>query len=91
MTKRAFIIVSGKVQGVSFRWFVKEEALNRGLFGTVRNLPDTTVEIDVEGDEDKIHSLLKTLKTGNGYSRVDDFTLNWFEPQNIKTSFNIIF
>ena len=52
--KRVSVIVSGRVQGVGFRYFVEDIAADMKITGWVRNLPDGTVEIDAEGEEDEI-------------------------------------
>ena len=46
-------VVSGRVQGVGFRYFTQDTALHEGVTGWVRNLPDGRVEALVEGDVDR--------------------------------------
>jgi len=58
------IIVHGKVQGVGFRYFVQHEAKKLGLVGNVRNNPDLTVEILVEGNAGEIEKLVKQVNQG---------------------------
>ena len=72
IAKRFF--VSGKVQGVFYRAFVREAALRDGLAGTVRNLPDGRVEAYVEGPAAKVTALERALRTGPLDARVDDVT-----------------
>ena len=55
------IVVSGWVQGVGFRWATARLAQQLGLSGTVRNLPDGTVEIVVRGGELSIDALRSAL------------------------------
>jgi acylphosphatase len=64
------IIVHGRVQGVGFRYFVQHVGDRLGLCGDVRNCPDSTVEIVVEGDADKIANLVKQVETGPAPARV---------------------
>ena len=52
------MIVSGRVQGVGFRYYVEDIALGMNISGWVRNLSDGTVEIDAEGEEDKLKKFL---------------------------------
>lgn len=61
----------GLVQGVGFRWFVRVEARRRGLAGSVRNLPDGSVEVVVQGPESVIASLETALARGPAGARVD--------------------
>ena len=65
-------IVSGRVQGVGFRWFVDREARIIGLVGWVRNNPDGNVEVLASGTEEQLAKLTKRLKEGPRASRVDE-------------------
>ena len=56
--------VSGTVQGVGFRWFVRERARRLGLAGWVKNLEDGSVEIAAEGEEPQIDLLRTELQRG---------------------------
>ncbi|HLR01492.1 MAG TPA: acylphosphatase [Virgibacillus sp.] len=58
------LIVSGHVQGVGFRFTSRNEAENLGLNGWVRNLPDGTVEMEVEGNEKTVESYIQKIKSG---------------------------
>jgi acylphosphatase len=64
------IIVYGRVQGVGFRYFVQHVGNRLGLCGNVRNCPDSSVEIIVEGDAAKISDLIKKVETGPALARV---------------------
>ena len=65
------IIVHGRVQGVGFRYFVKHVGNCLGLTGDVRNCPDSTVEIVVEGDARKIADFIKQVEQGPSLARVE--------------------
>jgi acylphosphatase len=52
------------VQGVGFRYFVQRVGKRLGLAGNVRNLPDSTVEIMVEGDSPKIERFIEEVRKG---------------------------
>ena len=58
------ITVYGRVQGVGFRYFVQHVGSRLGLEGNVRNRPDSTVEIVVEGNEKKIAEFIKLVEKG---------------------------
>ncbi|MGA1863085.1 acylphosphatase [Deferribacter thermophilus] len=70
MIKRLKAKVFGRVQGVGYRAFVYDKALYLNLKGYVKNLPDGTVEVDVEGEEDSLLKLLDYLKVGPPLSNV---------------------
>jgi len=58
------IVVHGRVQGVGFRFFVRHVGSRLGLVGNVRNCPDGTVEIVVEGSEGRIAEFLRQVEKG---------------------------
>jgi len=64
------VLVSGRVQGVAFRWCAREEARALGVAGWVRNLPDGRVEVWVEGEEAPVRALLAWLAKGPPAARV---------------------
>lgn len=59
---RKHIIFYGRVQGVGFRYYAVNKANQLGLTGWVRNLPDETVEMEVEGTEQQIDELIIFLQ-----------------------------
>jgi acylphosphatase len=61
MTRRVVALVSGEVQGVGYRWFVRGRAAKAGLAGSARNLPDSRVEVVLEGAEDGVTAVLDAL------------------------------
>ncbi|HLQ71750.1 MAG TPA: acylphosphatase [Bacillota bacterium] len=58
------VIFSGRVQGVGFRFSARNEAINMGVHGWVRNLPDGTVELEAEGKKEIVDAYIKKLKSG---------------------------
>ena len=58
---RVVAVVSGHVQGVGYRYFVRERARASGLAGSARNLPDGRVEVVLEGPEDDVRAVLAAL------------------------------
>ena len=63
--------VVGRVQGVGFRWFVRETARRVGLAGWVRNHDDGRVEIAAAGGETAIEALINAARTGPSGARVE--------------------
>lgn len=62
--KRAHIIISGIVQGVGFRYHARSEALQLGIGGWVRNLPDGSVEAVAEGEGESVDAFVKWCRVG---------------------------
>ncbi len=83
------LIVSGKVQGVSFRWFTVQAAREMGLCGYAKNLPDGTVEVKAEGTKAGLESLIKKVKQGPPFSRVENVEVDWGGLTNQFSDFNI--
>lgn len=65
-------IVLGKVQGVGFRYFIYSIASKYNLKGWVKNLSNGSVEIMVQGDENKISNLKKYIVRGNMFIKVEE-------------------
>lgn len=63
--------ISGKVQGVGFRWATQDAAASVGARGYVRNLPDQRVEAVFEGDESVVTQALDFVRQGPPDARVD--------------------
>jgi acylphosphatase len=57
-------VAAGRVQGVGFRWFVRERAQALGLAGWVRNEPDGTVRVVAEGPPAALDALAAALRAG---------------------------
>jgi len=91
MQKRLESLVSGRVQMMMFRDFVTRNARKRGLVGTVRNNPDGTVSVVVEGDEAKLNDLIAVIHKGSLLARVDDATEKWSEPLGEFKNFDIVY
>jgi acylphosphatase len=64
-------VVSGRVQGVGFRWFVEREAALLGVTGWVRNCENGEVEVMATGTSDQHSVLRQKLQQGPRASRVD--------------------
>jgi acylphosphatase len=65
-------IISGRVQGVGFRFFTEAAAMREGIDGWVRNLPDGRVEVAAEGDADAMDRFERAVRHGPPAARVDD-------------------
>ena len=74
---RAHLLIFGRVQGVCYRAFTRNLAINLGLEGWVRNLYDGNVEALFEGEKKTIEQALKECYTGPPGARVTDIKIHW--------------
>ncbi len=84
-------LVSGRVQGVNYRWFAQRAAEELGLLGYVRNLPDGRVEALAEGPPPLVESLRRELERGPRLSVVIGIEEQEVEPSGSLTGFSITF
>lgn len=82
-------VVSGRVQGVGFRWFVQDAATRAGATGWVRNLPDGRVEALVEGEAEVVRRVEAAVRTGPRAARVDRVRIDEEQPGGQFTAFSI--
>jgi len=80
--------ISGRVQGVGFRWATRQQANNLGITGYAKNLSDGRVEVLACGDEGDLDSLIEWLNHGPEYARVTGLHIETVETQ-IQDSFRI--
>ncbi|MCX6063683.1 MAG: acylphosphatase [Caldiserica bacterium] len=75
--KKLVADVSGIVQGVGFRFFVQQTAVQLGIDATADNMNDGTVHVVASGDEQRLLRLVELLRHGSRYSSVDrvDYTI----------------
>lgn len=73
----AHIFISGFVQGVGFRRFVKHHAVKLGLTGWVKNLEDNRIEAVFQGSKEQIEKIISICKKGAFLSEVKDIEVFW--------------
>ena len=74
---QAHFFISGFVQGIGYRQFVKSNARKLGLNGWVRNLSDGRVEAIAQGDKEKIEELITLCKTGPMMAEIKEVEIKW--------------
>lgn len=89
--KRVLLVVSGVVQGVGFRKFIEQAAGELNLSGWVRNLQDGTVEIDAQGPDQRLETLIKKAGSGPSRSRVTGISRKELQPVQMHEGFFIRF
>jgi acylphosphatase len=82
-------VVSGRVQGVGFRYFTQDVALREGVTGYVRNLPDGRVEAHVEGELEAVTRVERAIRSGPGGARVEHVETDTLTPSGAYTSFKV--
>jgi acylphosphatase len=82
-------VISGRVQGVGFRYFTREVALREGVTGWVRNLADGTVEARVEGEREAVTRVERALRNGPRGARIDAVFVDEEDPAMAHRTFTI--
>ena len=82
-------LISGRVQGVGFRYFTQAAAAREGVHGWVCNLPDGSVEAEAEGDADAIERFERALRHGPPGARVDEVEVEAGVPHGRAAGFSV--
>ncbi|MCL6636134.1 MAG: acylphosphatase [Peptococcaceae bacterium] len=88
---RAHVIISGKVQGVYYRAWTREQALALGVAGWVRNRPDGTVEGVFEGEREAVEKLTVLCRQGPPRAAVSGVQVEWEEYRGEFPRFEITY
>jgi acylphosphatase len=88
LTARRYMI-SGRVQGVGFRYFTQAAAARENIHGWVRNLPDGRVEVAAEGDADSVQRFEQALRQGPRGAHVEQLDIEHTVPGGRDTGFSI--
>jgi acylphosphatase len=83
------LIVSGRVQGVGFRWFTARVAAKHSVRGFVRNLEDGRVEILAQADPPALEEFCERIRRGPSASRVDRVDIRTVEVDLELASFRV--
>ena len=82
-------VISGRVQGVGFRYFTEATAAREGILGWVRNTPDGCVEVVAEGDAEALERFERSLRHGPRGARVERVDVDDTTPTGRETGFTI--
>lgn len=82
---RLTALISGRVQGVGFRAFIRRQALDRDLTGYAENLADGRVEVVAEGDKTDLEDLLVKLRNGPAHADVSDLEVEWGDATGLES------
>ncbi|MDX9754826.1 MAG: acylphosphatase [bacterium] len=89
--KRLTAIVSGRVQGVGFRYFAQRLARTIGITGQVRNLGSGQVEIIAEGEIQLLKRFLQEIEAGPSFGHVSSVSVTWSAALDQYTTFTIAY
>jgi len=87
---RAHLRIYGRVQGVFFRSTMREVALELGVNGWVRNMPDGSVEAVVEGEKERVEELIKWAHRGPPLAKVERVEVRWESYRGDWEGFSIV-
>ncbi|HSX08697.1 MAG TPA: acylphosphatase [Candidatus Saccharimonadales bacterium] len=82
---QAHVFISGQVQGVGYRQFIKTNAKQLGVGGWVQNTEDGGVEAVFQGDKEEIERLLEICRKGPMLAEVKHVGFDWEEPTEFET------
>ncbi|MCC7417257.1 MAG: acylphosphatase [Acidobacteria bacterium] len=82
-------LVSGRVQGVGFRYFTRAAAMREGVDGSARNLPDGRVEIRAEAEADALERFERAIRQGPRGARVDAVAVDRIDADGRHSGFSI--
>jgi len=82
-------LISGRVQGVGFRYFTEATARREGIIGWVRNTPDGRVEVAAEGDAEALERFERSLRHGPRGARVERVDVDDTIPAGREAGFTI--
>ncbi|MCA9914978.1 MAG: acylphosphatase [Anaerolineae bacterium] len=85
--QRLHAIISGRVQGVSFRHYTTLKANELGITGWVMNRQDGRVEVTTEGSREALQTMLDFLQRGSPHARVEQVESQWLEASGEFTEF----
>jgi acylphosphatase len=76
MATARHVTVTGRVQGVFFRVWTKEQADALGISGWVRNCPDGDVEAHLEGDAEAVQQMIEAMRRGPDGAKVEQLDVD---------------
>jgi acylphosphatase len=87
--KSIYLVISGRVQGVGFRYFARQKAQELQISGWVKNTPDGKIEIEAEGDSHNLDAFIEWMRIGPSRAVVRSFSNSEVSPIRNFTNFII--
>ena len=86
---RRYACASGRVQGVGFRMFVRQQAVMNDITGWVMNMPDDTVTMELQGTASAVEAVFAAIRAGNYFIRVERLDMEERSPVFGERDFSI--
>lgn len=86
---RRYACAAGRVQGVGFRMFVRQQAVMNDITGWVMNMSDGTVTMELQGDANAVEAAFTAMRTGNYFIHVERLDIEEREPVDGERDFTI--
>jgi acylphosphatase len=87
--KQVYILISGRVQGVGFRYFALHKAQELNITGWAKNTPDGKVEIEASGLPENLNTFVDWMKIGPARAIIRSFTVSKLSPERKFNHFTI--
>ena len=88
--KKIYIIITGTVTGVGFRWWLKTEAEKRMVYGFVKNRNQNEVGAVLLGNKKDVDNIINLCRKGPTSSKVENIKIEDYQQQYFKQSFDIL-
>lgn len=86
---RRYACAAGRVQGVGFRMFVRQQAVMNDVTGWVMNMSDGTVTMELQGTASAVEAAFEAMRTGNYFIRVECLDVEERDPVSGERDFSI--
>ena len=86
---RRYACAAGRVQGVGFRMFVRQQAVMNDITGWVMNMSDGTVTMELQGAESAVEAAFAAVRAGNYFIRVEHLDIEERTPVDGERDFSI--
>jgi len=87
--KSVYLVISGRVQGVGFRYFAMQKAIEFNIHGWVTNLPDGKIEIEANGEPENLNIFIDWMRIGPTRAIIKTFSSTEITPTRTFKNFTI--
>ena len=88
--KKKHIVITGKVQGVGFRYWLYQIANEKNVYGWVKNKNTNEVEALLLGKDKNVDELIKLVRKGPSSARVENLGIQNYQKEYLRKSFDIL-